>query len=187
MSKLYKAMEMDEFITRARAQKLLGCTKETIIELLRSGEIASQRKDNGAWLVSLNSLNAFMKSTWTEDENDPILLQKRIVQLKNGVSYLKSILDENGIDYPDLDKSIIDGFETSSIEEDLSKNDLSLLSLKLPPHALHSLYMRGINTIQQLQALSYLDLMKCSGIGRKTSLLIVKRLEEKGLALRSII
>ena len=177
---------MDNFITRAKAQKLLGCTKETMLELLRSGEIASHRKENGAWLVSMSSLETFIKSSWTENESNPALLQKRIVQLKNGISYLKGLLDENGIAYPNLDSSILDGLVPCSDDEKQSRNDLSLVSLALPPRALHSLYMKGVNTIPQLLALTYLDLLKCSGIGRKTALLIVKQLEANGLALKRI-
>lgn len=177
---------IEDFITRAKAQKLLGCTKETMIELLRSGEVASQRKENGAWLVSMSSLQTFMRSSWTEKGCNPTLLQKRIVQLKKGIYYLKGLLDENGIEYPDLDSSILEGHVPSSIALDKSRGDLSLISLNLPPRALHSLYLKGINSVQQLQALSYLDLLKCSGIGRKTALHIVEQLKANGLALKSI-
>ena len=61
---------MSEFISRAQAQKLLGCDKDTMVRLLRSGEIETSRKENGAWLVSYDSLEKYMETTWTIKDSD---------------------------------------------------------------------------------------------------------------------
>lgn len=90
---------MEGYISRIIAQRRLGCTKESILELLRNGVIESKRKENGGLLVFVSSLEKYMRINLLEDVSRPHLLQQKIVALNSEVARLKDILDKYHIDY----------------------------------------------------------------------------------------
>ena len=90
---------MDVFLSRMQAQKILGCDKNTMLQIIRSGRVESARKENGGLLVSKQSLEHFIETAWTESSIDVILLQKIIAELKAENADLKRVIKEHGIDY----------------------------------------------------------------------------------------
>ena len=54
---------MKEYISRIQAQRALGLNKDLMMRLLRTGEIESARKENGGWLVSIESLEDYRKKS----------------------------------------------------------------------------------------------------------------------------
>lgn len=163
---------MTDYISRAQAQKLLGCDKDNMVRLLRSGEIESSRKENGAWLVSYDSLEEYMsKQSKSETEIDE--LKNTIAALRRENEALKELLEENGI-----------SIEAQNSESEIFSGDLSIADLGLPPRALNALSSNGIWSIHALVKMSMKDLRKYNNIGRKTALIIEAKLQEKGLHLR---
>ena len=177
------ANRMKDYISRGQAQNLLGCSKETIMELLRTGELETKRKENGGWLVSTDSLKAFINNVWTEEDGRPIALQKRITELKAEVAYLRSLLEENNIEYEKHGVGI-DRVKTSFLQgSNQPQDDISIIDLRLSNRALKALDDNGIHSIQQLLSLSRNDLMRYPGIGKYTVNHIVNKLQLKGLDL----
>lgn len=165
---------MSEFISRAQAQKLLGCNRDTILELLRSGVIASSRKENGGWLVSYDSLEEYMASSWPIREESVPALQQAIAQLEKENTRLKALLKEYGIDYEADDAKT----------KDSSADDISIADLGLNDRALVALGRTGIHSIDLLRKMTMKDLMSIEGIGKKTATAIKSKLLKNGLALR---
>ena len=163
---------MTDYISRAQAQKLLGCDKDTMVRLLRSGEIETSRKDNGGWLVSYDSLEEYM-SKHAKSEIEINDLKNTIVALRRENEALKKILAENGI-----------MTETLNTEPANDSGDLSIADLGLPPRAMNALRSNGIWSIHALVNMSIKDLRKYNNIGRKTALIIEAKLQENGLHLR---
>jgi len=165
---------MTDYISRAQAQKLLGCDKETILRLLRTGEIESSRKENGGWLVSYDSLEKYMATSWTVRDDSVRNLQILIAELKAENQYLKELLDTNGISYGDSDKEPID-----------TKNaDIAIIDLSIPRRAIVALDRNGIHTIDQLCKMTMKDLLALDGIGKKAAGAIKSQLALHGLGLR---
>lgn len=163
---------MTDYISRAKAQKLLGCDKDTMVRLLRSGEIESSRKENGGWLVSYDSLEEYMsKQSNSDTEIDE--LKNTIVALRRENESLKELLEENGI-----------STEALNNKPDIVSGDLSIADLGLPPRAMNALSSNGIWSIHALLKMSMKDLRKYNNIGRKTALIIEAKLQENGLHLR---
>lgn len=165
---------MSEFISRAQAQKLLGCNKDTILELLRSGVIASSRKENGGWLVSYDSLEEYMNSSWPIREESVPALQQTIAQLEKENTRLKALLKEHGIDYEADDAKTKDSLA----------DDISIADLGLNDRALVALDRAGIHSIDLLRKMTMKDLMSIEGIGKKTATAIKSKLLKNGLVLR---
>lgn len=165
---------MSEFISRAQAQKLLGCNRDTILELLRSGVIASSRKENGGWLVSYDSLEEYMNSSWPIREESVPALQQAIAQLEKENTRLKALLKEHGIDYEADDAKT----------KDSSADDISIADLGLNDRALVALDRAGIHSIDLLRKMTMKDLMSIEGIGKKTATAIKSNLLKNGLVLR---
>lgn len=165
---------MKEFISRGRAQKLLGCDKDTIMQLLRSGEIESSRKENGGWLVSYDSLEKYMATTWTEKDANVGNLQKIIAELKAENQRLKKLLDDNGISYGG----------TPVEPENSDGPDVSIIDLHIPNRAIIALERNGVHTIDQLRKMTIKDLMAFDGIGKKAASAIKLQLARFGLELR---
>lgn len=175
---------MNDYISRGQAQKRLNCTKETMYKLLRSGVLESARKENGGWLVSSKSLEAFIQSTWTENGADELSLQKRIAQLKNCISYLTQLLDENGIPYPDLEPGIVNSLSNTYYVGSAPFNDKSLVDLRLSRRIMYILNNNGILSLNELTSLSFKELLGLKGIGKKSIYQITSKLEKRGLSLK---
>lgn len=165
---------MSEYISRAQAQKLLGCDKDTMVRLLRSGEIESSRKENGAWLVSYDSLEKYMATTWTIKDDDAGKLQKIIAELKAENERLKVLLDEHGIPYDDPVKKEVEPKEA----------DMTIIDLHIPNRAIVALERNRIHTIDQLRKMTIRDLLALEGIGKKAANIIKSQLALYGLELR---
>ncbi len=165
---------MTEFISRMQAQKLLGCDKDTIIKLLRSGAIESSRKENGGWLVSYDSLEKYMATTWTEKDDNVGNLQKIIADLKAENQRLKKLLDDNGISYEEASKA--PAFKEGP--------DITIIDLYIPNRAIVALERNGVHTIDQLRRMTMKDLMALDGIGKKAATAIKSQLTQHGLELR---
>lgn len=164
---------MTEYISRQQAQKLLGCDKDTIVRLLRSGEIESARKENGGWLVSYDSLERFMATNWTIREDNVGKLQKVIAELTAENKYLKKLLEDNGIAY------------NGAINPVAPPNpDISIIDLAIPPRALRALDINGIHSIDQLKVMTMKDLLALDGVGTKAATAIKTQLAKYGLTLR---
>lgn len=166
---------MSEFISRAQAQKLLGCDKDTMVRLLRSGEIESSRKENGAWLVSYDSLEKYMATTWTIKDDDAAKLQRIIADLKAENEHLKALLDEHNISFDD------------SFKEDITPKeaDITIIDLHIPNRAIVALERNRIHTIDQLRKMTMRDLLALDGIGKKAANIIKSQLALHGLELRA--
>ena len=157
---------MSEYFSRAQAQRIVGCDKNTMVKLLLSGEIKSSRKANGGWLVSKDSLNQFMarRAGRTADVAE---LQRLIKEYQRENRKLKKILLANGINYD------------SNIQEEIPiEQPNTLLDLNLPKRSLYPLFNNGIRTTGQLRGMSMADLMKLEGIGKKTATEIMSALIE---------
>ena len=165
---------MPKYISRAQAQKILGCDKDTIIKLLRSGEIDSSRKENGGWLVSYDSLETYLSTTWTVRNGDVADLQKIIVKLKAENQALKKLLDDHGISYDGL------------FDEELPSpvKEIAIIDLDIPPRAIRSLDLYGIHTIEHLCGMTSKDLLAMEGIGKKAVMAIKAQLAKHGFELR---
>ena len=159
---------MDEYVSRIAAQKRLGCSKEKILKLLRSGEIASMRKENGGWLVSCDSLEAYYVK-----RKDRIMriskLQDTINLLRDENRYLKSLLNDAGIHYAGESNDI----QNKSLSGSVTKLDLPISILSL-------LVKNGIRSIDQLCKMSLDDLKRLDGIGAKRALIIMNKLKSSG-------
>lgn len=165
---------MSEYISRIQAQKLLGCDKDTIVRLLRSGEIESSRKENGGWLVSYDSLERYMATSWTVRDDKVSNLQKIIAELKAENQHLKELLNANGIPYDD-----------SAIAPKPAQNaDISIIDLYIPNRAIVALERNGVHTIDQLRKMTMKDLLALDGIGKKAANAIKSQLALHGLELR---
>lgn len=165
---------MSEFISRAQAQKLLGCDKDTMVRLLRSGEIETSRKENGAWLVSYDSLEKYMETTWTIKDGDAGKLQSIIAELKAENQRLKTLLDEHGISYDDSVK----------VEVAHTKEGITIVDLHIPNRAIVALEKNRIHTIEQLRKMTLQELLALEGIGKKAANVIKAQLALHGLELR---
>ena len=165
---------MKDFISRAQAQKILGCDKDTMVKLLRSGEIDSSRKENGGWLVSYDSLETYLATTWTVRSGDAAALQKTIAKLKAENQALKKLLDDHEISFDGL------------FEEELPSppKELAIIDLDIPPRAIRSLDLYGIHTIEQLRRMTAKDLLAMDGIGKKAVMAIKAQLAKHGFELR---
>lgn len=169
---------MSDFISRQQAQKLLGCDKDTMMRLLRSGELETSRKENGGWLVSYDSLEKYMATTWTIREDNVGALQKIIAELKAENQHLKALLDENGISY-NAEASILP--TRQPIQKDA---DITIIDLHIPNRAIVALERNGVYTIEQLRRMTRKDLLALDGIGKKAANAIQSQLTLHGLALR---
>ena len=165
---------MSEFISRAQAQKLLGCDKDTMVRLLRSGEIETSRKENGAWLVSYDSLEKYMETTWTIKDSDAGKLQSIIAELKAENQRLKTLLYEHGISYDDSVK----------VEVAHTKEEITIVDLHIPNRAIVALEKNRIHTIEQLRKMTLQELLALEGIGKKAANVIKAQLALHGLELR---
>ena len=165
---------MTDYISRAQAQKLLGCDKETMVRLLRSGEIESSRKENGAWLVSYDSLEKYMATTWSIKDDDAGKLQKIIAELKAENQHLKELLDANGISYDNSTK----------VEIVPQEADITIVDLHIPNRAIVALGRNRVYTIDQLRKMTMNDLLALDGIGKKAANAIKSQLALHGLELR---
>lgn len=165
---------MSEFISRAQAQKLLGCDKDTMVRLLRSGEIETSRKENGAWLVSYDSLEKYMETTWTIKDSDAGKLQSIIAELKAENQRLKTLLDEHGISYNDSVK----------VKVAHTKEEITIVDLHIPNRAIVALEKNRIHTIEQLRKMTLQELLALEGIGKKAANVIKAQLALHGLELR---
>lgn len=162
---------MIEYISRIKAQKILGCNKETMMRLIRSGEFETSRKDNGGWLISYDSLVAFKKRS--SDKVESITeLQKIIATYKEENRVLKRLLSENGIPY----KGAYDDHYNIAA-------NTAIIDLNIPKRALVSLDLAGIHSIDQLRRMSIKDLKSLDGIGSKTAGVIKAELDSKGLSI----
>jgi DNA-directed RNA polymerase alpha subunit len=166
--------DMKDFISRAQAQRILGCDKDTMVKLLRTGEIDSSRKENGGWLVSYDSLEIYLSTTWTVRDGDVAALQKAIAKLKSENQALKKLLDDNGISY-----ERVLGDELPS-----PPREITIIDLDIPPRALRSLDLYGIHTIEQLCRMTRKDLLAMDGIGKKAVMAINAQLSKNGFELR---
>lgn len=165
---------MKEFISRIQAQRILGCDKDTMVKLLRTGEIESSRKENGGWLVSSDSLETYLATTWTVRSGDAAALQKTIAKLKAENQALKKLLDDHEISFDGL------------FEEELPSppKELAIIDLDIPPRAIRSLDLYGIHTIEQLRRMTAKDLLAMDGIGKKAVMAIKAQLAKHGFELR---
>ena len=159
---------MTEYISRLQAQKLLGCDKDTILDLLRSGAIESSRKENGGWLVSYDSLEEYMKSSWPIREDSVPVLQKALAQLEAENQRLKALLEGNGIPY-EKEEIAANGS---------SEREISIADLGLNNRALVALDRAGIHSIDLLRKMTYKDLMSLDGVGKKTATSIKYNLQK---------
>lgn len=162
---------MSDYISRAQAQKLLGCDKDTMIRLLRSGEIESSRKENGAWLVLYDSLEQYLATTWTVKDDNVGKLQKIIAELKTENRRLKQLLEENGISYDDATQTPVEHKDT----------DITIIDLFIPNRAIVALERNGIRTIDQLRRMNRKDLLALDGIGKKAAKAIQSQLALHGI------
>ena len=174
---------MQEYITRNQAQNRLGCTKEMMRELLRSGEVSSIHKENGGWLVSVKSLDEYIRSNWSEHDANPLALQKIIVKLKAEIVYLRSLLDDNHIDYSRQLFFFERGGQINNSFKGAPEISLSLDDLTLSNRALNALRKNGIGSVHQLIMLSEKELLMCPGVGNHTLHNIKERLSDNGLSL----
>ena len=163
---------MSGFISRAQAQRILGCNKDTMVNLLRSGEIDSSRKENGGWLVSYDSLKQYMEKR-TERIENIAELQRVIAAYKEENRKLKEILDENGIDY-----------QGELVDVPATNPEVAIIDLNLPKRVLVAFDRNHIHSISQLCNMTVLELKSFDGIGRKAVELIQTSLNNYGLHLR---
>lgn len=160
---------MKEYISRIQAQKILGCNKEAMMLLLRSGEIETSRKENGGWLVSVNSLEEFKKRS-KDCVSSVVELKRLVAAYKEENNELKRLLDENGIQYKNL---------TSKCAQ--KSFDITINDLCLPTRVLVSLNAHGINSVAQLCKMTDTELTSLRGFGKKTVSLIKSRLASFGI------
>ena len=156
---------MEEYISRAQAQRILGCDKNTIKRLLLSGDILSLRKDNGGWLVSRDSLNLYMAKR-ADSLASVKEMQRLLFSYQEENRVLKNILKEHGIELDNEEDILIPRIKVARTINDLN----------LPFRALHSLYSGGVRSIEQLRNMSAEDLTKIAGIGKKTARIIMSKL-----------
>lgn len=155
---------MEDYISRIQAQRILGCNKDTMMRLLRSGEIESSRKENGGWLVSIESLEEFKKRRKDYSTN-LAELQRLVTVYKEENHALKVLLNENGIRYEGIISEINQKSPT-----------VSIIDLSLPKRVLVSLSSNGIYSIEQLRKMTTTELKSMYGIGKKTVNIIRSRL-----------
>lgn len=155
---------MEDYISRIQAQRILGCNKDTMMRLLHSGEIESSRKENGGWLVSIESLEEFKKRRKDYSTN-LAELQRLVTVYKEENHALKVLLNENGIRYEGIISEINQKSPT-----------VSIIDLSLPKRVLVSLSSNGIYSIEQLRKMTTTELKSMYGIGKKTVNIIRSRL-----------
>ncbi len=155
---------MKEFISRIQAQRILGCDKDTMVKLLRTGEIESTRKENGGWLVSSDSLKLYMEKL-TERVENIAELQRIIAAYKEENRMLKQLLMENGIH-----------FQGELVDVPTSAPDVAIIDLDLPKRVLVAFNRHHIHSISQLCNMTVTELKSLDGIGRKAVELIQSRL-----------
>lgn len=135
-----------------------------MMRLLRSGEIESSRKENGGWLVSIESLEEFKKRRKDYSTN-LAELQRLVTVYKEENHALKVLLNENGIRYEGIISEINQKSPT-----------VSIIDLSLPKRVLVSLSSNGIYSIEQLRKMTTTELKSMYGIGKKTVNIIRSRL-----------
>ena len=160
---------MKEYISRIQAQRVLGVNKVIMMGLLRSGEIESARKENGGWLVSIESLENYRKKR-KESVATVADLQRLVNAYKEENRKLKQLLKENGINY--------EGTACDSVEK---KPDISIIDLYLPQRAVYALDAHGVHSLEQLRNMTINELKSLDGIGKKTAALIRSRLLSFGI------
>ena len=160
---------MKEYISRIQAQRALGLNKDLMMRLLRTGEIESARKENGGWLVSIESLEDYRKKR-KESVATVADLQRLVNAYKEENRKLKKLLEENGINY---EGTACDGIE--------KKPDISIIDLYLPKRAVYALDAHGVHSLEQLRNMTINELKSLDGIGKKTAALIRSRLLSFGI------
>ena len=162
---------MSEFISRFQAQKILGCNKNTMVNLLRTGEIDSSRKENGGWLVSYDSLKLYMGKR-AERIESIAELKRVIAAYKEENLKLKRLLNENGIQY-----------HGGLVDAPVTTLEVAIIDLDLPKRVLVAFERNHIHSISQLCNMTVMELKSLDGIGRKAVELIQSKLEQYGLHL----
>ena len=163
---------MKEYISRIQAQRRLGCDKTKMMKLLRTGVIESSRKENGGWLVSLDSLKEYMEKR-TEQVERITELHRIIDAYKEENRKLKQLLIENGILY-----------QGELVDAPTTTLDVAIIDLDLPRRVLISFDRNHIHSISQLCNMTVTELKSLDGIGRKAVELIQAGLNYYGLHLR---
>lgn len=166
-------IEKKKYLSRATAQKRLGCTKNEFRELLENGTISFERKESGGFLIDAESVNDFIEK---RASNNNTALCNRVRQLEARVELLEDLLERNGITIPDSLLQPKPGDATF-----VSKYPL-LHEIPFSGRAHHVFREGGITTVEQLVGMKSGDLMKIHGCGKKTINEVRNYLASQGLS-----
>lgn len=165
-------IEEKKYISRATAQKRMGCTKKELRELMENGIIAFARKESGGFMIEVDSVNKYIAQ---KASNDNTALYNRIQQLEARVELMEDLLKRNGIQIPESLQ------QAEPVEPAFQSEYPPLNKLPFSGRARSVFRTGGITTVEQLAGMRSEDLIKIHGCGKKTLNEVWNFLASKGL------